>query len=217
MPYDVKQALKDLYQPGTTPSLVAVPTARFLMIEGKGNPNEPAGEYAMAVETLYALSYAIKMNKTELANIKGYVDYVVSPLEGLWWFDDPNLAFDVSAHKDSFRWIMMIRQPEFIGVKEFESAIAAVKKKKKHLPVDSVRFQWYTEGKSVQAMHLGPYDEEPSTLSAMRRFLEGRGETEALGQLTPEGLLRTHHEIYLSDPRKTPPEKMKTVLRHPLS
>lgn len=217
MPYDVKLALKDLYQPKTTPSLVVVPTARFLMIEGKGNPNDEAGEYALAVETLYAFSYAIKMNKADLANIQGYVDYVVSPLEGLWWFDDSHLAFDVSAHKEQFRWIMMIRQPDFIGIREFETAKTAVKKKKPHLPADSVRFQWYTEGKSVQAMHLGPYDEESNTLFAMRRFLEEAGEQEALGTKSPEGILRTHHEIYLSDPRKTPPEKMKTVLLHPLS
>lgn len=217
MAYDLKQAFKELYQPGQAPSLIDVPTARFLMIEGQGNPNEATGEYALAVETLYALSYAIKMNKTALTNIPGYVDYVVAPLEGLWWFDDSRLAFNVAAHKDLFRWIMMIRQPDFLGTTEFETTKAAITKKKPHLLIGRVRFQAYTEGKSVQAMHLGPYDTEPATLSVMRRFLETRGEKEALGELSPEGILRTHHEIYLSDPRKTPPEKRKTVLRHPLS
>jgi hypothetical protein len=217
MAYDVKMARKDLYQPRQEPSLIDVKTAWLLMIEGKGNPNEEQGEYALAVETLYALSYAIKMNKTALANLPGYVDYVVAPLEGLWWFDDPNLAFDVAVHKDAFRWIMMIRQPDFIGPKEFETARAAVMKKKPHLKASQVRFQAYTEGKAVQAMHVGPYDDEPKTLSSMRRYLDEIGEREALGSLSPEGILRTHHEIYLSDPRKTAPEKRKTVLRHPLS
>ena len=217
MTYDVKSARKDLYQPKQEPSLIEVDTARFLMIEGTGNPNQEEGEYALAVETLYAFSYTIKMNKTALANLPGYVDYVVAPLEGLWWFDDSRLASDVAAHKDAFRWIMMIRQPDFIGSKEFETAQAAVMKKKPHLKASQVRFQAYTEGKAVQAMHVGPYDEEPKTLSSMRRYLDEIGEREALGSLSPEGILRTHHEIYLSDPRKTEPEKRKTVLRHPLS
>jgi hypothetical protein len=203
---DFKKTQKDLYLPKTAPSLVDVPEMVFIMVDGKGDPNDPAGEYAAALTILYGLSYTIKMGN------KRTLEYVVPPLEGLWTLDD--IEFDGHAakitDKRKFRWTTMIRQPDFVTPGIFETAKAALQKKKPDLDLSRARREVLTEGFCAQVMHLGPYDDEPGTVERLERFIAESGfQSDMSGS-------RRHHEIYLSDPRKTTPEKLRTVIRHPI-
>lgn len=208
--FDFKKAYKELYLPNTKPSIVDVPEIRFIMVDGRGDPNTSAS-YQEAVELLYGLSYAIKMSKKSGAQPPGYFDYVVPPLEGLWWFEEDYFDSNVIGRKDEFNWVMMIRQPEFVTAGVFEAAKAILSKKKPELDLSRARLEDFTEGLCAQVMHIGSYDDEAATVAVLEEFIASQGyRTEMSG-------LRQHHEIYLSDPRKTEPEKLKTVIRHPIA
>jgi len=208
--FDFKKEYKDLYLPKNKPSIIDIPTMRFIMVDGKGDPNT-SESYKEALEILYGLSYSIKMSKMGGAQPEGYFDYVVPPLEGLWWFEEDK-PFDgsVIGRKDEFSWIVMIRQPEFVTQEVFETAKGALLKKKPMLDTSKARLEDFTEGLCAQIMHIGSYDDEPPTIAALEEFIKTQGyRTEMSG-------LRQHHEIYLNDPRKTSPDKLKTVIRHPI-
>lgn len=202
---DYKKAYKDLYAPGTEPVKILVPNMTFIQVPGKGDPNTPGGEYKTAVELLYALTYTIKMNKSGAP--ASYFEYVVPPLEGLWWFSDD--VHDIK-RKDHYCWVSMIRQPEFFTQEVFAWACSEMVKKKPDVDVSKARLCDFEEGLCVQCMHLGPYDSEPVTVEKMDAFMRKQGLVEDFSDT------RSHHEIYLSDPRKVSPAKMKTVLRHPV-
>ena len=156
---------------------------------------------------LYAVAFTIKMSYKGTHQIPGYFEYVVPPLEGLWWQEGQSRVD--YAHKETFSWIAMIRLPEFVTKQEFDWAVAEAAAKKK-LDLSKVEYFIYDEGLCVQCMHIGPYDREPETVAAMDAFLAANGYTNDLTQT------RRHHEIYLSDVRKTAPDKLKTVIRHPI-
>lgn len=205
---DYKKKFKELYQPKPTPSVIDVPQMQFIAVDGNGNPNDKDGEYQSAVETLYALSYTIKMMPKSGNTPPDYFEYVVPPLEGLWWLAE-NKEFDYSS-KSKFCWTSMIRQPEFVTEVVFADALTIVTKKKPHLDLSKTRFVTFTEGFCVQCMHTGSFDDEPATLEKMKVFMGENGLECDLSDT------RRHHEIYLSDPRKVDTLKMKTVLRYPV-
>ena len=213
---DFKKKDMSLYMPGTKPSLIEVPAMNFVMVDGKGDPNTEDGEYQQAVELLYALSYSIKMGYKKSDKPDGYSDYVVPPLEGLWWLDGGTTADSDFSQKEKYFWTSMIRQPEFVTHEVFEQALREVSKKKPTLNTSKARFETFEEGLCVQSMHLGPYSDEPKTIAEMDSFMEANNYRNAIGDKRSDGLVRRHHEIYLADPRKTEPSKMKTVLRHPI-
>lgn len=205
MPLDYKKTEKEFYQPKTTPSIIDIPEMTFIAVDGHGDPNTSA-EYATAVQLLYGLAYAIKMSN------KAVLEYVVPPLEGFWSIVDSSFRGGGAAiaDKSKFLWTMLIRQPEFVTTEVFETAKAALGKNKPAMDLSKARLERITEGLCVQVMHIGPYDGEPETVAMMDRFAVENGyELDMAGS-------RQHHEIYLSDPRKTAPEKLKTILRHPI-
>lgn len=206
---DYKKTYKELYQPKTKPSIIEVPEMIFIAVDGEGNPNT-CPEYKAAIEVLYGLSYAIKMSKMNGTQPAGYFEYVVPPLEGLWQVDGVDFDGMNVTDKDKFKWISMIRQPEFVTEEVFEQAKLVLKKKKPALDLSKARLMKMTEGLCVQIMHKGSYDDEPASIEQMKRFLDENGYIEDFS----EG--RFHHEIYLSDPRKSSPDKLKTVIRHPI-
>ena len=207
MPFDFKREYRELYQPKTKPSIVDVPSMRFLAVEGAGDPNEEDGAYKHALELLYGIAYTLKMSyKTDHA-IDGFFQYVVPPLEGFWW--QPGVHGVDYTSKADFRWLSVIRVPEFVSDADFDWAIDTATTKKR-LDFSPVRLVEISEGPCVQCMHVGPYDDEPSTVAAMHEFAAKQG-------LVPDfSDTRRHHEIYLSDPRKANPAKMRTVVRHPV-
>jgi len=211
---DFTKLYKEFYAPKATPAILEVPRMQFIMVEGHGNPNDTDGEYAHAVELLYALSYTIKMNCLDYSE-SGISEYTVLPLEGLWWLEDDK-DMDFYSQKDRYCWISMIRQPDFVTMEHFEKAKQLLAKKKPHIDCSKAKLEAYTEGICVQCMHLGPYDDEPATIDKMEAYLEENHRENAIGTLSVEGTLRRHHEIYLSDPRKSKPENRKTILRHPI-
>lgn len=204
---DYKKEYKDLYQPQTKPSVIDVPEMIFIAVDGKGDPNT-CEEYKNAMELLYGLSFTIKMSKMNGTQPKGYFEYVVPPLEGLWRQAN-TVGIDYS-RKSDFIWTSMIRQPEFVTAEVFEAAKAALAKKKPHLDVSKALLMKFTEGLCVQIMHKGPYDDEPESIEKLQRFAEENGYEQDFSQS------RLHHEIYLSDPRKCAPERLRTVIRHPI-
>ena len=204
---DYKKTEKALYQPKKTPSVVTVPPMTMLMVDGQGDPNDPAGSYSEAVGLLYALSYTIKMSKMGADKPAGYFEYVVPPLEGLWWMAGRE-GVDY-AHKELFIWTAMIRQPEFVDEAVFRWACQEVQSKK-GLDTAKARLATLDEGLCIQCLHTGPYDDEPATVAKLHQFAADEG-------LTLDYANRRHHEIYLSDPRRTQPEKLKTVLRLPVT
>lgn len=206
---DYKKAYKELYQPKTKPSIIEVPEMIFIAIDGEGNPNT-SPEYKAAIEVIYGLSYTIKMSKMNGTQPAGYFEYVVPPLEGLWQVDSVDFDGMNVTDKDKFKWISMIRQPEFVTEGVFEQAKIVLKKKKPALDLSKARLMKMTEGLCVQIMHKGSYDDEPASIEQMKRFLDVNGYIEDFS----EG--RFHHEIYLSDPRKCSTDKLKTVIRHPI-
>ena len=207
MPFDFKKAEKQLYQPKETPGVVEVPSARYIAVEGKGDPNEEDGAYQKAVSVLYAVAYTLKMSYKTDYKIEGFYEYVVPPLEGFWWQEGTEGA-DYSRKAD-FHWISVLRLPGFVAKKDFAWAVETAEKKKK-IDCSGAKFWTLEEGLCVQALHLGPYDTEPETVARMDAFLAENGYRNDFSRE------RMHHEIYLSDPRKTPPEKWKTIIRHPI-
>jgi hypothetical protein len=199
---DFKKTQKHLYAPSKKDfSVVEVPEMQYLMADGHGDPTK-AQIYKDILEALFAVSYKLKfMSKKQLEK-----DYVVMPLEGLWWADDMD-AFTVNRDKSVWDWTMMIRQPDWITQEMFEQAVAEVQKKKNLPALPKVRLESYHEGLSVQIMHIGSYDDEAPTLHKLHyEFVPQNGYT----------MTGKHHEIYLSDPRRVAPEKLKTVLRQPV-
>lgn len=209
-PFDFKKEYKELYQPKTKPSIVDVPEMLFIAVDGSGDPNT-SPEYQRAVETLYGLSYAIKMSPKSGHAIEGFFDYVVPPLEGLWWGGDIDLETMTITDKSKFSWRMMIRQPEFVTEEVFAWAQETLAKKKPELDPSIAKLWRFGEGLCVQVLHIGPYDEEPETVRQMDAWAKEQGYRIDIS------FTRHHHEIYLSDPRRTAPEKLKTVLRHPIA
>lgn len=205
---DFKKTEKNLYLPSSEPTEILVPEMTFLMVDGRGDPNEPDGAYTAAVGVLYALVYTIKMNKTGPGAPVGYADYVVPPLEGLWWYEDGGpFRF---GEKDRFCWTAMIRQPEFVTPEVFTGACREAARKKPELDVSGVRLAAFDEGLCVQCMHVGPYDAEPATVAKMEVYMRSAGFVQDFSET------RRHHEIYLNAPLRTDARKLRTVVRHPV-
>lgn len=207
MSFNFKKEYKEFYLPPKTPVVVEVPELSFIAVRGKGDPNEKNGAYQSALSVLYALAYTLKMSHRTTHKIDGFFEYVVPPLEGFWWQDD-RPVLDLS-RKDQFCWISAIRLPDFIKNADFEWAKAEVLKKK-GLDCSSAEFLTCSEGLCVQIMHIGSFEEEAASILKMHAYLDAQGyQTDFTSQ-------RLHHEIYLSDARKVPPEKWRTVIRHPI-
>ena len=207
MAFDFKKEYKEFYMPKKKPGIVTIPKANYIAVKGSGDPNQEGGAYQQAISVLYAVAYTLKMSYKTDYQIKGFFEYVVPPLEGFWWQDD---AEDVDlSDKSAFHWISVIRLPDFVSEADVQWAVTTASKKKK-LDCSSVRLMTVDEGLCVQIMHIGSYDDEPATIALMDAYLEENGYVKDINET------RLHHEIYLSDPRKTPPEKRKTVIRHPI-
>ena len=207
MAFDFKKEYKEFYMPKNKPSIVKVPKMNYIAVRGKGDPNAEGGEYKESIGLLYGIAFTIKMSKMGDHRIDGYFDYVVPPLEGFWW--QQGVTGINYNHKENFEWISVIRLPDFVTKEEFEWAKEEAAKKKK-TDFSKAEFFTYDEGLCVQCMHIGPYDDEPATVDAMHEFMEKEG---YVLDITDK---RYHHEIYLSDVRKVAPEKLKTVVRHPI-
>ena len=207
MAFDYKKEYKEFYMPKNKPSIVDVPKMNYIAVRGKGNPNDEDGEYKQAIGLLYGIAYTIKMSKKTEHQINGFFDYVVPPLEGFWWQEGIN-GIDYS-HKEDFCWISLIRLPDFVTKADFDWAVEEATRKKK-TDFSNVEFLTYQEGLCVQCMHIGSYDNEPATVELMNSYAQENG------YVTDISATRYHHEIYLSDARKVAPEKLKTVIRHPI-
>lgn len=196
---DLKKTLKTYYEAKSTPVLVEIPAMKFLLADGRGNPNT-APEYAEVVQALYSVAYTLKFKiKKEKA-----IDYPVMALEGLWWGEDMNLFS--ADRKEDWLWTMMISVPDFI-TPELVAAAQAEAGKKKPLPaLPRLRFETFTEGWTAQLLHIGPYSAEAENIQRLHDFIHAQG-------CRLDG---KHHEIYLSDPGRVAPEKMKTIIRQPV-
>ena len=198
MAFDFKKEYKEFYMPKNKPEIVNVPTANYIAVRGKGNPNEEGGTYQQAISVLYAVAYTLKMSYKTDYKIEGFFEYVVPPLEGFWWQE--NIDGVDYTDKASFNWISKT---------DFDWAVETATKKKK-LDCSSAEYLTIDEGLCVQIMHLGSFDNEPATVAIMDSYLEQNG------YVTDINNDRLHHEIYMSDARKVAPEKWKTVIRHPI-
>ena len=207
MPFDFKKEYKEFYLPKNKPQIVNVPKANYIAIRGQGNPNEEGGAYQRAISVLYAVAYTLKMSYKTDYKIDGFYEYVVPPLEGFWW-QDGIFGVDYSK-KGEFNWISIIRLPDFITRENFDWAVKTASEKKK-IDCSSAEFFTVEEGLCVQIMHIGSFDDEPASLEKMDKYLEENGYEKDFSDT------RLHHEIYLSDPRKSTPDKQKTVIRHPV-
>lgn len=207
MAFDYKKEYREFYLPKAKPEIVTMPPMNFIAVRGEGDPNQEGGAYKEAIGLLYGIAYTIKMSKKGDHQIEGYFDYVVPPLEGFWWQSGVD-GFDYTRKQD-FHWISVIRLPDFVTKADFDWAIREATKKKK-LDFSTVEFLTIEEGLCVQMMHVGPFDDEPASARLMDAFLSENGYENDFSDT------RLHHEIYLSDARKTPLEKMKTVIRHPI-
>lgn len=207
MAFDFKKEYKEFYMPKNKPQIVNIPKMNYIAVRGMGDPNEEDGEYKKAIGILYAVAYTLRMSYKSGYDIEGFFEYVVPPLEGLWWQEDTD-GFDYS-NKSTFHWISLIRLPDFVTKKDFEWAVKTAQDKKK---TDCSRAEFLTieEGLCVQVMHYGSFDNEPETIELMDKFLLENGYE---NDITNE---RRHHEIYMSDARRVAPEKWKTVIRHPI-
>ena len=208
MAFDFKKEYREFYMPKAEPSIVMVPSMNYIAVRGQGDPNAEDGEYKQSISLLYGIAFTIKMSKKGDHRIDGYFDYVVPPLEGFWWQDGVE-GIDY-AHKENFKWISVIRLPDFVAKADFEWAVREATAKKRQ-DFSKVGYLTIDEGLCVQCMHIGPYDDEPATVDLMHSYMESQGyELDITDQ-------RLHHEIYLSDARKVPSEKLKTVIRHPIT
>ncbi len=206
MAFDFKKEYREFYLPAATPTIVTVPIMNFVAVRGKGNPNEEGGAYKQALEQLYGIAYTLKMSYKSDYRIEGFFEYVVPPLEGLWWAEKGEINY---ADKDGFSFISMIRLPGFVSEKDVQWAIREATRKKKR-DFSQVEFFPYDEGLCVQCLHIGSYDDEPATIEAMEEYAQSQGYQNAIDNV------RRHHEIYLGDPRKTAADNLKTVIRFPI-
>ena len=207
MAFDYKKEYKEFYLPKKKPEIVTIPKMNYIAVKGCGDPNKEDGEYKNSISILYALAFTIKMSKLTDYRIEGYFDYVVPPLEGFWWQQGVT-QIDYS-RKDAFQWISVIRLPDFVSEKDFNWAKQQVKAKK-GIDCSNAQFLTIEEGLCVQIMHIGSYDDEPDTITLMDKFIKENG------YINDFSNTRMHHEIYLSDARRVAPEKLKTVIRHPI-
>lgn len=207
MAFDYKKEYKEFYMPKNKPGIVTIPKMNYIAVRGKGDPNQEDGEYKQSIGLLYGIAFTIKMSYKGTHKIDGYFEYVVPPLEGLWWQDGVK-GIDYS-HKESFQFISMIRVPDFVTKEDFEWAVEEATKKKK-MDFSKVEFLEYDEGMCVQCMHIGAYDNEPATIEMMDKYAAENGYEIDITDS------RYHHEIYLSDPRRCEVNKLKTVVRHPI-
>lgn len=207
-PFDYKKEYKALYLPKEMPSIVEVPSMQYAAVRGHGDPNEPDGEYGRAVAVLYGISYTIKMSYKGSRKVDGFFEYVFPPLEGFWWMEGGAPGVDYR-NKSGFNWISIIRVPEFVTEEVFAWAKEEAQRKK-GIDTSLAELITVSEGLCVQCLHIGSYNEEPATVAKMDRYLLEQGYENDISDL------RRHHEIYLSDPRKVSPERMKTVIRHPV-
>lgn len=207
MAFDYKKEYKEFYMPKNKPGIVEVPAMNYIAVRGRGNPNVEGSEYKQSIGWLYAIAFTIKMSKMGSHQIEGYFDYVVPPLEGFWWQEGKN-GIDYT-RKEDFQFISVIRLPDFVTKADFDWAIEEATRKKKQ-DFSKVEFLTYDEGLCVQCMHIGSYDDEPATVERMHEFMTAQGyELDITDK-------RLHHEIYLSDARRVAPERLKTVIRHPI-
>lgn len=207
-PFDYKKEYKALYLPKEMPSIVEVPSMQYAAVRGHGDPNEPEGEYGRAVAVLYGISYTIKMSYKGSRKVDGFFEYVVPPLEGFWWMEGGAPGVDYR-NKSGFNWISIIRVPEFVTEEVFAWAKEEAQRKK-GIDTSLAELITVSEGLCVQCLHIGSYNKEPATVAKMDHYLLEQGYENDISDL------RRHHEIYLSDPRKVSPERMKTVIRHPV-
>lgn len=205
---DYKKAEKHLYLP-KGPAIVEVPEMVFFAVDGRGDPNT-APAYREAMELLYGLSFTVKMSKMGGEEPPGYFDYVVPPLEGLWWTAAPAFDGRPASDKSGFFWTSMIRQPDFVTEEVFRWACECLAKKKPGLDVSKARFWRWEEGLCAHLLHTGPYDGEGPSIERLEAFIAEQGYAQDFSER------RRHHEIYLSDPRRTAAEKLRTVIRHPV-
>lgn len=208
MSFDYKKEYKEFYLPPKKPQIIEIPAMNFVSVCGRGDPNEPDGAYQRAIQILYGIAFTIKMSCKGAHKIDGYFSYVVPPLEGLWQQEG---IFELDTfRKEDFQWRSMIRLPDFVEKKDFDWAVKEAEAKKK-TDFSAAEFFAYEEGLCVQCMHIGSYDDEPETIRRMDNFAR-----EAGYQIDVSGG-RMHHEIYLSDPRRTNVERLRTVVRHPVT
>ena len=208
MAFDYKKEYKEFYMPKNKPSIINIPKMNYIAVRGKGNPNDENSEYKNSIGLLYAIAFTIKMSYKVPHKIDGYFEYVVPPLEGFWWQEENSLEIDYKS-KENFKFISVIRLPDFVTREDFNWAIEEATKKKKE-DFSKVEFLTYEEGICVQCMHIGSYDNEPSTVNLMHQYMKENGYEL---DITPA---RMHHEIYLSDSRRCNVDKLKTVIRHPI-
>ncbi len=207
MAFDFKKEYKAFYQPKKKPSIVTIPPMNYVAVRGVGNPNEENSEYKKGIPLLYGVAYTLKMSYKSSHQIEGFFEYVVPPLEGFWWQDH---TAEMDYHRKSdLHFISVIRLPDFVTQEDFDWAIIESTRKKK-MDFSAVEFLTYDEGLCVQCMHIGSFDDEPATVELMHQYMEENGYELDITDT------RYHHEIYLSDPRKAVPDKMKTVVRHPV-
>lgn len=207
MAFDFKKEYKEFYMSKSVPEIVTVPKANYIAVRGMGDPNQEGGAYQSAVSILYAVAYTLKMSYKTDYRIEGFFEYVVPPLEGFWWQEGTD-GVDYR-DKSTFHWISVIRLPEFVTKKDFDWAVEEAARKKK-LDCSLAEFLTIEEGLCVQIMHIGPFDNEPSTVALMDQYIAENGYANDMNEN------RLHHEIYLSDARKVAPEKWKTIIRHPI-
>lgn len=207
MAFDFKKEYKEFYMPKAQPQIVNVPVANYIAVRGAGDPNEEGGAYQQAISVLYAVAYTLKMSYKTDYRMEGFYEYVVPPLEGFWWQEH---AVDVDfSRKDAFKWISVLRLPDFVKPEDVAWAKETASKKKK-LDCSPAEFFTVDEGLCVQIMHGGPFDTETESVALMDAYLAEYGYVNDMNEQ------RLHHEIYLSDARKVEPEKWKTVIRHPI-
>ncbi len=207
MAFDFRKEYREFYMPKDKPAIVTIPPTNYIAVRGQGDPNLEGGEYKQAIGLLYGIAYTVKMSKKSDRRMEGYFDFVVPPLEGFWWQDGAE-GVDYG-RKDAFQWISCIRMPDFVTEEDFRWAVSEAAAKKK-TDFSKVEFLPVSEGLCVQCMHIGPYDDEPATVAKMHAFIGLQGYAPDITDR------RRHHEIYLSDARKVSPEKLKTVIRHPI-
>ena len=207
MAFDYKKEYKEFYLPPKKPVIVTIPKMNYIAIRGKGDPNKEDGEYKRAMSLLYPIAYTLKMSPRSGKETEGYFEYVVPPLEGLWWHEVID-GFDLK-RKNLFNWVSLIRLPEFFSESDVDWAKEEVKRKR-DLDTSSLEFFTYKEGLCVQMMHIGSFDDEGESVKLMDEFIKKEGFE---NDFSP---LRLHHEIYLSDFRRTAESKRKTVIRHPI-
>ena len=213
-PLDYKKTYQTYYLPKTEPSILQLPEMKFVCVSGTGNPNMEGSSYQKAMQILYGISFTIKMSKRGEHQIQGYIDYVVPPLEGLWWMSD-TCEIDMT-QKDQFHWWSMIRLPDFVDEQVFHWAHDTFLAKHPEADLSTTTYEVFTEGLCAQIMHKGPYDEEPATIQKLQDFIKEQGYLCDYDSTCSTGQLRKHHEIYLGDPRRTKPENLRTVIRLPI-